>query len=51
MWEVADIAVADTAVVVVTAAVAAADGDDVADTNRNVHKMRSEEVEGPSSLP
>ena len=49
MWEVADIGVAGTAVVVVvTVVVAAADGDDVADTNRNVHKMRFEEVEGPS---
>lgn len=51
VWKVADIAVADTAVVVVTDVVAADDDVDVADTNRNVHKMRSEEVEGPSSLP
>jgi flavin reductase (DIM6/NTAB) family NADH-FMN oxidoreductase RutF len=53
VWEVADIAAADTAVVVVTAVVAAAaddDDDDVVDKDRNVHKMRSEEVEG-LSLP
>lgn len=46
MWEVADIAVADTVVVVVTAVVAA--DDDVAGKDRNVQKMMSEEVEGPS---
>ena len=42
MWEVADIAVADTVVVVVAA------DDDVAGKDRNVQKMMSEEVEGPS---
>ena len=50
MWEVVDIAAADTAVVVVAVVAAADDDDVVVDKDRNVHKMMSEEVEG-LSLP